>query len=211
MTDTGVTPPRLRGVDHLAVGTDDMAASLRFYVGVLGFEVVMARRTHPAPDEANPLVSDDDDNKQDASFRRPPGAPQFDNIRHYCLDMGNDSVFSLFEYPEGTPTAVRDSIAGLQHIAFHADRPEFDRFRARLDDAGIEYLGPLYLGDGHSSINFFDPSGLRLEVVTCGDEETYNSVERARMPADLVRKELETLFDDESELNRILGGKSPGS
>lgn len=194
----------LRGIDHIAVGTHDMAESLRFYVKVLGFRLIMARRTHPAADEEHPLVSDDDPEKEQAAHRRPPGAPQFDNIRHYCLDMGNDSVFSLFEYPPGTPTALRDSVAGLQHIAFHADRPEFDKVHARLDEFGIEYLGPLYLGDGHTSINMFDPSGVRLEVVTAGHEPAYESVDRARMPEDLVRDELRTLFADADELEDIL-------
>ncbi len=194
----------IRGVDHIAVGTHDMAESLRFYVKVLGFRLIMARRTHPAADTDHPLVSDDDPNKEQAAFRRPPGAPQYDNIRHYCLDMGNDSVFSLFEYPPGTPTAVRDSVAGLQHIAFHAERPEFEKVRARLDEFGIEYLGPLYLGDGHTSINLFDPSGIRLEVVTAGEGPTYDSVERARMPEDAVRSELRTLFNDDGEIADIL-------
>lgn len=196
----------IRGVDHMAVGTADMAASLRFYVHVLGFRVVMARRTHPAPDDDHPLVSDDDPEKDEASFRRPPGAPQFDDIRHYCLDIGNDTVLSLFEYPAGTPTAVRDSVAGLQHIAFHADRPEFDNVRARLDEHDVDYLGPLYLGDGHTSINFFDPSGIRLEIVTAGDEPTYQSVERATMPGNLVREELRTLFADEDEITTMIEG-----
>jgi catechol 2,3-dioxygenase-like lactoylglutathione lyase family enzyme len=195
---------RLRGVDHLAVGTHDMAASLDFYVTVLGFKLVMARRTHPAADADAPLISDDDPDKEKATFRRPPGAPPFDNIRHYCLDMGNDSVFSLFEYPEGTPTAERDSVAGLQHIAFHADRPEFDKVRVRLDEHGIDYLGPLYLGDGHTSINLFDPSGLRLEIVTVGNDVTYRSVERARMPEDLIRSELATLYADKNGIDAIL-------
>lgn len=194
----------IRGIDHLAVGTADMAESLRFYVGVLGFKVVMARRTHPAPDKDNPLVSDDDPDREKASFRRPPGAPQFDDIRHYCLDAGNDTVFSLFEYPAGTPKAVRDSVAGLQHIAFHAARPEFEKARARLDAAGIDYLGPLYLGDGHTSMNLFDPDGLRLEIVTAGDGSDYNSVDRARMPRDLVRQELLTVFDDPAEADSML-------
>ncbi|WP_433616686.1 VOC family protein [Dactylosporangium sp. CA-139114] len=188
----------------MAVGTHDMAASLQFYVKVLGFQLVMARKTHPAADADHPLVSDDDPDKEKAAFRRPPGAPQYDNIRHYCLDMGNDSVFSLFEYPPGTPTAVRDSVAGLQHIAFHAERPEFEKVRSRLDEFGIEYLGPLYLGDGHTSINLFDPSGLRLEIVTAGDESAYNSVDRARMPEELIREELRTLYDNEDQIDDIL-------
>lgn len=196
----------LQGIDHIAIGTHDMAESLRFYVGVLGFKLVMARRSHPAADEDHPLVMDDDPDKEQAAFRRPPGAPQFDNIRHYCLDMGNDTVFSLFEYPAGTARAVRDSVAGLQHIALHANRPDFNKARARLDEAKIDYLGPLYLGDGHTSINFFDPSGLRLEIVTAGEDDTYNSVERARMPRELVRAELLTLFDDPGEVDTIFPG-----
>ncbi|WP_305783533.1 VOC family protein [Symbioplanes lichenis] len=199
------TPPfAVRGIDHLAVGTADMAESLHFYVKVLGFELIMARKSHPAADEDHPLVSDDDPDKEKAAFRRPPGAPQYDSIRHYCLDMGNDTVFSLFEYPPEAPQAVRDSVAGLQHIAFHAERPEFDKVRSRLDEFGIEYLGPLYLGDGHTSINLFDPSGLRLEIVTAGDGPSYQSVDRARMPEDLVREELRTLYKTEVEIDDIL-------
>lgn len=194
----------VRGVDHIAVGTHDMAESLRFYVKVLGFRVVMARRTHPAADDTHPLVGDDDPEKERARPRRPPGAPQFDDIRHYSLDMGNDSILSLFEYPPGTPTAVRDSVAGLQHIAFHTDRPEFEKVRHRLDRYGIDFLGPLYLGDGHTSINLFDPSGIRLEFVTYGDEKSYSSVERATTPQGQIRVELETLFDDPGELGEML-------
>lgn len=196
----------VRGVDHIAIGTDDMAEALRFYVRVLGFKLVMARRTHPAADAKNPLVADDDPNKDAAPLRRPPGAPQFDDIRHYSLDMGNDSILSIFEYPKGTPHAIRDSVAGLQHIAFHTDRPEFEKARRRLDAFGIEYLGPIYLGDGHTSINLFDPAGVRLELVTEGDAVSYSSVGRSESAdVEQMRTELRTLFDDEAEAEEMLG------
>ena len=38
------TPPlKLRGIDHIALGTDDMAASLRFYIEVMGFRQPTAK------------------------------------------------------------------------------------------------------------------------------------------------------------------------
>lgn len=205
---TSVAPLRLRGIDHIAIGTDDMAASLRFYVGVLGFRIINAMRTPPGTDSDTDLVSlDERDSRSD--FRRPPGAPPFTGIRHYNLSIGNDTLLGLFEYPKGTPAADRDTIGGLQHIAFHAEKSEFLRVAAVLSAAGVEFLGPFCLPDGHTTINVFDPNGVRLEVVTDIDRDDYSSVEFVEMSPAELREELATLLTrDEADAYISLPGSS---
>lgn len=187
-----VNPLALRGIDHLAIGTDDMAASLRFYVGVLGFPIVNAMRTPPGADETGEVIELAERTDR-SDFRRPPGAPPFTGIRHYNIGIGNDTLLGIFEYPRGTQAADRDCVGALQHIAFHASKAEFDRVTSVLDAAGVSYLGPFCLPDGHTTINFFDPNGIRLEVVTDVDHSDYSSVEFVAMSEDEIRSELQTL------------------
>lgn len=196
------SPLKLRGIDHIALGTDDMAASLRFYIGVMGFRLVNAMRTPPGSDDSGDLVSvADRDSRND--FRRPPGAPAFTGIRHYNLGVGNDTLLGLFEYPKGTPAADRDTVGGLQHIALHASKAEFDRVTSVLDAADVEYLGPFCLPDGHTTINVFDPNGIRLEVVTDVEQDDYSSEQFVTMTDEEIRQELSTLVSAD-EVERFL-------
>jgi catechol 2,3-dioxygenase-like lactoylglutathione lyase family enzyme len=66
-----------RGVDHLAIVTDDMPTAMDFYTRVMGFRLVHARRV---PYEAERWQ------------------PPYDNLRHYFFDMGNDSLFAIFAF-----------------------------------------------------------------------------------------------------------------
>ena len=192
----------LRGIDHVAIGTDDMAATLLFYTRVMGFHLVHTMRALPLADDDHQLVSTSE-RRTARDFRRPPGAPKFDNILHFVLDAGNDTLLAIFEYPQGTPRAERDTVGGLQHIAFHADRRAFDEAIARLDRYGVEYLGPFALRDGHTTVNLFDPSGVRLEIVTDWDNDEYSSVDLIRQTADELRVELKTVFDDDQVIDEL--------
>jgi catechol 2,3-dioxygenase-like lactoylglutathione lyase family enzyme len=96
--------PMLRGIHHLALVTDDMRATLDFYVRVLGMPIVHALRTAPrAPD---------------VSHAHGAGAPPYASIPHYFLDMGGDSLLAFFEYPEGLAKVDRDAIGAMQHVSF---------------------------------------------------------------------------------------------
>src|SRR5713226_10011314 len=66
----------VRGIDHLALNTDDMAATVAFYCGVLGLRLIHAMRT-PA-----------------ATGKPSAGEPPFGKLRHYFFDMGNDSTIA---------------------------------------------------------------------------------------------------------------------
>jgi glyoxylase I family protein len=195
---------KTRGVDHLALGTGDMKKTMDFYCNVVGLKLVHVRRNLPLPDDDNPVVDAYDAKREERSFRRPPGAPKYDNIRHYFFDMGHDSLLGFFEFPPEAPRADRDSVAGIQHLAFHVSREEFEAARRRMEEHGVEYVGPLYLGSDFSSINFFDPNGIRLEVVTDLNQEDYDTVARELQPEEELRAELATLYTDPAELEDVL-------
>jgi len=177
---------RTRGIDHLALNTDDMAATVAFYCGVLGMRLIHAMRTPAA-----------------APGKRTAGEPPIGNLRHYFFDMGNDSTIAFFEYPKGTLKGDRDLVGTMQHCAFHVSRRNFEAAMARLKTAGIDYVGPIDRGIRHS-IYFYDNNGIRLELTTFPigeDFETVNSVLQTREQA---REELTTLYIDPDELEHVL-------
>ena len=109
--------PTLRGVHHLALCTEDMKATIDFYVDVLGVgrfigsqeQDGVPRRLLPAP-----LVH---------PVNVPPGLgtgpgnrgnPPYEWVRHYFFDMGNDSLLAFFEIPKGKePVGNRNTIASM--------------------------------------------------------------------------------------------------
>jgi hypothetical protein len=45
-------------------------------------------------------------------------SPALQNIPHYFLDMGGDSLLAFFEYPKGVAKADDDTIGAMQHVSF---------------------------------------------------------------------------------------------
>lgn len=181
-TATEGRPPTIRGIDHLALNTDDMAATIHFYTGILGMKLVAVARTLAEPGT---------------------GQPPHDNLRHYFFDMGNDSTIAFFEYPKGTLPADRDGLAAMQHCAFHVSRPDFEAAMERLRTHDVPFIGPVDRVVRHS-IYFYDNNGIRLELTTApgdGDFATVDSLRQSRAEAEA---ELATLFEDSVELQRVL-------
>jgi catechol 2,3-dioxygenase-like lactoylglutathione lyase family enzyme len=173
----------LQGVDHLALVTDDLKKTIEFYTQVLGMTLVHVRRVPYAPDR---------------------GQPPYEHCRHYFFDMGNQSLLAFFEYPPDAPKGNRDALGGMQHVAFHADRANFDRAQARLRAHGVELLGPFHLGGRFYSIYFFDPNGIRLEITTDLTQPDYDVITSVYQTEAEAREELETLYDSPAEVQRIL-------
>src|SRR3984893_15261586 len=82
--------PTLRGVHHLALCTDNMKATIDFYVDVLGMPLVHAMKVPPG-------LGTGPSNR---------GNPPYERVRHYFFDMGNDSLLAFFEIPKGKEPAV---------------------------------------------------------------------------------------------------------
>src|SRR6266403_1031364 len=93
--------PTLRGVHHLALCTDDMKATIDFYVDVLGLPLVHAMKVPPG-------LGTGPGNR---------GNPPYERVRHYFFDMGNDSLLAFFEIPKGKePAGNRNAIGAIAQL-----------------------------------------------------------------------------------------------
>ncbi len=147
--------PTLRGVHHLALCTDDMKATIDFYVDVLGMPLVHAMKV-PAGLGTGP------GNR---------GNPPYERVRHYFFDMGNDSLLAFFEIPKGEePAGNRNAIGAMQHCAFVVTAERFCEVEARLRSRGIDYIGPISQLPGLLGIYFYDPNDIRLEFACQPDD-----------------------------------------
>jgi glyoxylase I family protein len=173
----------VRGVDHLAVVGDDMPTAMDFYTRVMGFRLVHVRRV---------------------PYEQDRWQPPYDNLRHYFFDMGNDSLFAVFEYPKGLPQQVRDHIGGMQHVAFHVPPERFDPMVAHVKDCGVEVRGPVPLGGRFWSAYFLDPFGTRLELATDRSGTRQRVVDSVLQTREEARAELATLFCDPAEVEKWL-------
>src|ERR1700680_5145703 len=114
--------PTLRGVHHLALCTDDMKATIDFYVDVLGMPLVHAMKVPPG-------VGTGPGNR---------GNPPYEQVRHYFFDMGNDSLLAFFEIPKGKePPGNRNAIGAMQHCAFVVTAERFREVEASLISRGF--------------------------------------------------------------------------
>ena len=180
--------PILRGVHHLALVTDDMRITLDFYVRVLGMRLVHGLRTASGPPNTSPSHG--------------VGAPPHQNIAHYFLDMGGDSLLAFFEYPKGVARADRDAIGAMQHVSFVCGRKRYHEMLERLKANGVTITaGPLLtIPPAIHSFYFFDPNGIRLEIVSDleGDAEDLQVIRSCSMTENELRAELETISSDEA-------------
>ena len=177
------TQAATHGVDHLALVTDDMPATMEFYTRVLGMPLVHVRRV---------------------PYERDRGQPPYENLRHYFFDMGGDSLLAFFEYPKDLERSDRDLPGGMQHVAFHMPRKEFDAMVEHVRSCGVDVIGPVHLGGRFWSAYFYDNNGIRLELATSLADAGAGIVASVRQTEDEARAELETLFGDPAEVERWL-------
>lgn len=175
--------PAMRGIDHLAFVTDDLPATMDFYTRVMKMPLVHVRRV---------------------PYERDRGQPPYENLRHYFFDMGNDSLLAFFEYPTGLARQNRDLPGGMQHVAFHVVRDRFDAMVEHVKSCGVDVIGPVPLGGRFWSVYFYDPNGIRLELTTIRSGSETRAVDSALQTEAEARAELETLFDDPTEVEKWL-------
>jgi glyoxylase I family protein len=124
-----------RGVHHVALICADVRATVDFYQGLLEF----------------PLT-------EMFENRDYPGST------HFFFDIGNDNMLAFFDFPGlGLEPAV-EAIGSLQHLAISMAPEEYEKVRSRLDEHGVEYLGP---DRGlEESIYLRDPDGIQIELTS---------------------------------------------
>jgi catechol 2,3-dioxygenase-like lactoylglutathione lyase family enzyme len=137
--ETSTDRPRWRGVNHLALVTGDMDATVRFYHGVLGAQLVATigtpgfRHYFFEIGERNTIAFFEYANSPPAEFAKPAGVPdpraiQFD---HLSLDLEDEAALEALQ--------------------------------ARLKEHGCEVTDVIDHGIMRS-IYFTDPSGIALEA-----------------------------------------------
>ena len=118
-------PVGTEGVDHLALISSDLSATIEFYTEVLKMRLtqIVANRDEPTS-------------------------------THIFFDMGGGNSLAFFDFPKhGSEPTVR-GIGSMHHIALKAARVEFQELISRLNTMGINYSlhgtvekGSVYLQD----------------------------------------------------------------
>jgi glyoxylase I family protein len=122
-----------RGVHHVALIARDVEETIRFYQDLLGFPLVE-------------LVENRD----------------YAGSSHFFFDIGNGNLLGFFDFPGHDHPESTETLGGVQHIAISVGDEEFKAARARLDKAGVEYVGP---DRGvEDSVYFRDPNGAPIEL-----------------------------------------------
>jgi glyoxylase I family protein len=129
----GREPTTVRGIHHLALICRDVEETIRFYQDFLGFPLVE-------------LVENRD----------------YAGSSHFFFDIGNHNLLGFFDFPGHDHPPFSETIGAVQHLAISISPEQFDAARKKLDEAGIDYLGP---DRGvEDSVYFRDPNGIGLEL-----------------------------------------------
>jgi glyoxylase I family protein len=122
-----------RGIHHAAFVCKDVEETIRFYQGFLGFPLVE-------------LVENRD----------------YKGSSHFFFDIGNSNLLGFFDFPGHDHEPYKETIGALQHLAISVTSDQFEQAKKKLDDAGIEYLGPDR--GALDSVYFRDPNGMGIEL-----------------------------------------------
>ena len=126
-------PTTVQGVHHLALICRDVEETIQFYQEFLGFPLVE-------------LVENRD----------------YAGSSHFFFDIGNRNLLGFFDFPGHEHPAFTETIGGVQHLAISISPEQYDAARKKLDEAGVDYLGP---DRGvEESMYFRDPNGVGLEL-----------------------------------------------
>ena len=138
---------KIRGLNHVDLGTRDMEATRAFYEDVLGFPLVRAD-----------LVEIGDDGL----------------LKHFFFDIGNGQLMGFMSgedvrgYPKDFDAGINKGLGlaqGVYHFAFDAEtEQDLLRIRDHLLAHGVKVRGPVDHEGWSKSIYFRDPNGLQLEV-----------------------------------------------
>jgi glyoxylase I family protein len=123
-----------RGVHHVALICSNVERTIPFYQDFLGFPLVEMMENR-----------------------------DYEGSTHFFFDLGHGNLLAFFDFPGlDLPKAV-ESIGSLQHIAISVTPEKFEELKAKLEGAGIEYLGP---DRGvNDSMYFRDPDGIQIELL----------------------------------------------
>ena len=128
------------------------------------------------------------------------------------LGMGGDSLLAFFEYPKGVAKADRDTLGAMQHVSFVCGPRRYREMQERLKANNVTIVaGPLLtIPPAIHSFYFFDPNGIRLEIVCDleGDEEDLRVIRSCAMPEAELRAQLADISNDEAWIEEMVAAMS---
>ena len=134
-------PSSARGLHHTALICSDVERTVRFYQEVLEFPLTEIFENR-----------------------------DYAGSNHFFFDIGNGNLLAFFDLPGLDLGPYAEVLGGLHHLAISVDPDRWERLRANLDAAGVEYA----LESG-TSIYFRDPDGARLELIADPLGEMYGT------------------------------------
>ncbi|MHA1536617.1 MAG: VOC family protein [Alphaproteobacteria bacterium] len=152
---------KIAGFHHVAYRCNSAKDTIEFYTNILGMKYVMAisEERVPSTNEENPYM-------------------------HIFFETGDAGYLAFFELPESPPMGRDPNTPDwVQHLAFKvADEETLMAYKAKIEDAGIEVLGPT----DHTifqSIYFRDPSGHRIELAyNSGSQKMWDELATVAKP-----------------------------
>lgn len=98
------------GVDHLALISSDLEATIKFYTEVLGMRLTRIVQNRDEPTST-----------------------------HIFLDMGGGNLLAFFDFPEKGPARTIRGIGSMHHIAIKAEPANFRSILAKLQEKNISH------------------------------------------------------------------------
>ena len=138
---TGRPASSARGLHHVALISSDVESTVRFYQEVLEF----------------PLT-------EIFENRDYPGS------NHFFFDIGHGNLLAFFDLPGLDLGPYVEVLGGLHHLAISVEPERWERLRANLDTAGVDYQR-----ESGTSIYFHDPDGARIELIADPLGEMYGT------------------------------------
>ncbi len=132
---------RGRGNHHTALLSSDVRRTIEFYQGLLEFPLTEIFENR-----------------------------DYAGSNHFFFDIGAGNLLAFFDMPGLDLGPYQEVLGGLHHVAISTTRDDWERLRAKLDDAGVEYAI-----ESESSIYFRGPDGERLELLADPLGEMYGT------------------------------------
>jgi catechol 2,3-dioxygenase-like lactoylglutathione lyase family enzyme len=134
-------PSSARGVHHLALLSRDVETTIAFYQDLLEFPLTE-------------LFENRD----------------YQGSTHFFFDIGHGNLLAFFDFPGLDLGDYAEVLGGLHHLALSVDPDRWQRLKAKLDAAGVDYQEM-----SGSSLYFRGPDGERLELISDPLGEMYGT------------------------------------
>ncbi len=134
-------PSSARGIHHVALLSSDVERTVQFYQELLEFPMLEIFENR-----------------------------DYEGSNHFFFNLGNGNTLAFFDFPGLDLGPYAEVIGGLHHVAISVEPDQWKRLRAKLDDAGVDYLL-----ESEVSIYFADPDGVRVELIADPLGEMYGT------------------------------------